>query len=284
MADSAIRGSSTFSVARQVANWAREVDPSVSFTEDDVLPLCVGPMRKVLSFSMKNFRSTEDIARASKAIQRIKHTLMTEGIRKTEEEKTEIRAKICESLDRQKSMSATLNEAIQCLRQAESRIYDLHEDFDGLETRERIILELSSTRRKELHLWNRTINDLTDMSQIQTIEAMIMTMKNECVNVLRGSETGILHQDNVVQNKVNNEMSFRKGNLLHQQTESELNSTLISEYLAATRMAYSVSEKLKGGCIVPEEDEDIFKNSLALELAVVKKTLLKKFIIEVKLV
>ncbi len=67
---------STFNFARQVIIWLKNVDPNINCLEDDILPLCVGPMKKVLQFSMSNFRSKDDISksveRREKAIELLK--------------------------------------------------------------------------------------------------------------------------------------------------------------------------------------------------------------------
>ena len=282
MADSSTRGTSSFSVARQVADWARDVDPSVNFHEDDVLPLCVGPMRKILSFSMMNFRSTKEIIGARNVMQRIKKISMAEEKRQKEEYRGQIHIKIREYLEQQKLMKASLDDAIQKLQVAESRINNLHDDFDALVVRERIILELSSSHKKELNLWSQTIDNLTDESKIQAMEATVLGMRDECVKVLQLSTLGILDQEkHLLEDRIGTELSLRKGSGPLRQTDAELNSLLISEFIAATRASHSVSKVLEEKVDVPDENDEIFMNSLALELATAERTSLKKIIIEV---
>ena len=283
MIESSTRGtSSTFSVARQVANWVRDIDPSVNFNEDDILPLCVGPMRKVLYFSMMNFRSRKEIIGAENYMRRMMKISMDEEKRKNREYRSKIHIKIRGYLEQQKLIKISLNDVIQRLQVAESRIDNLHDDFDALGVREGIIMELSASRRKELYLWSQTIDDLNDTSQIQSMEATILAMRKECANVLQISSSGILDKEKLLaEDRIGSELSLPKGSGPLRQTDAELNSLLISEFIAATRASHIVSKMVEQKIVVPDENEEIFKNSLELDLAAAEKTSLKQIIIEV---
>lgn len=282
MSDPSTKGTSTFAVARQVVNWSREIDPTVHIQDDDVMPLCVGPMRKVLAFSMSNFRSKCDISFASKTLALANKISKSEERRKMKEERNQIQLEIRDALKKQKDVRRCLSDAIERLRKAESNLVNLRDDYDAFETRERVTLELSLTRNKELDVWARTIQEISDSSQIQTVEMMVLELKKECADVLRETnKDAVLLQTAALLEGVADELAIPTGTLLRKQTDTELHTSVISEYLAAARMSHQVVEKLKDKILVTDEAKDIFVNALALELATAEKSTLKKIIAEV---
>ena len=281
MADPSAKGASTFSVARNVVTWARGIDPSINVLEDDVMPLCIGPMRKVLTFSMLNFKKKSDINQASKAVELSNKILGLEEKRRMNKTRIEIRRRIRESLQQQRSARLSLSAAIDRGCAADSQMLNLRDDQDAYKTRERVVQELHSTRIKELEMWARTIHEITDFSQIQTVEDIIVDLKKKCLDVLISTNKDALQQQTApVPPQIISSPEVTAPQL-RKQTDSELHTSVIDEYLAAARMSFSVTEKLKDKIIVNEENKDIFINALALELAGAERSSLKKIIAEV---
>lgn len=70
--------------------------------------------------------------------------------------------------------------------------------------------------------------------------------------------------------------------LLRKQTDSEVYTSILNEYMTAAKMSHSVTTKLKDKRSVPEENKEVFKNALAVELAVMEKKCLKGIVSEVE--
>lgn len=288
--------SSTFDVARQVISWVNNVDPSMHFLEDDIMPLCVGPMKKILAHSMANFRNKNDISLTVKRRENKSNLLKLLERKRINKEKEILSQSTYDSLKIQRSLRISLNESIQQMRLAEGKKTSMHDEYDAYETRERIILDVDLNRNKELDLWTRTIQEINDVSQIQTVEAMILNLKKNCVDVLSSSSKSVRpnkgNQDterNIFpvgddtdsdKGKIYSD-AISKGHTFHKQSDEELHKSVVTEYLAAARMSHSISAKLSERIIVPEENKEIFKNALAVELAYTEKSCLKKIISEV---
>lgn len=141
MTDNIWKDNSTFEISKKVINWIETIDSDTGIEKDDVLPLCTGPMKKLLAFSVNNFRSAEDISYAlkNKHDQNLKLKMKEKEIRN--KEKKMIYKNINESLDEQRSLRNSLNESIQGLRLMEGQLINLRDDHDAYETRERVAHE-----------------------------------------------------------------------------------------------------------------------------------------------
>jgi hypothetical protein len=289
---------STFNFARQVISWLNTVDPSINCLEDDIMPLCVGPMKKILQFSMSNFRSKDDISQSVKKREKAIKLLKSREQKRIDKEKEIISQRTYDSLRTQRDLRISLNHSILQMRLAEGKKTSKHDDHDAHETREKLIKDTDLNRNKELDLWTRTIEEINDVSQIQTVESMITDLKKGCIEALSSSSKSFipLKQDHITEKNVfsvgddtisekgkasSDVGTTSKGTTFHKQSDEELHKSVVSEYLAAARMSHSIKTKMSEKITVPEENKEVFKNALAVELAYTEKSCLKKIVSEV---
>lgn len=289
---------STFNFARQVISWLNAVDPSINCLEDDIMPLCVGPMKKVLQFSMSNFRSKEEISQTTKRREKAIKFLRSREQKRIDKEKVIISQRTYDSLRKQRDLRISLNYSILQMRLAERKKTSKHDDHDAHETREKLIKDMNLNRNKELDLWTRTIEEINDVSQIQTVESMIADLKKGCLEALSSSSKSFIlaKQDNLAgknvfsvrddthsdKGKTSSDVgTTSKGTTFRKQSDEELHRSVVSEYLATARMSHSITTKMNERITVPEENKEVFKNALAVELAFTEKSCLKKIISEV---
>jgi hypothetical protein len=237
---------STFNFARQVIIWLKNVDPNINCLEDDILPLCVGPMKKVLQFSMSNFRSKDDISKSVERREKAIELLKSREKKRINKEKRVISQSSCETLKIQRDLRISLNNSILQMRLAEGKKTSKHDDHDAYETREKLILDVDLNRNKELDLWTRTIEEINDLSQIQTVESMINDLKKGCKEALSSSSKIItpMKQNNIMEKnifpvgddthtekrKISDTIS--KGTTFRKQSDEELHRSVVSEYLS----------------------------------------------------
>jgi hypothetical protein len=255
-------------------------------------------MKKVLQFSMRNFRSKDDISKSVERREKAIELLKSREQKRINKEKRVISQSTCEILKIQRDLRTSLNNSILQMRLAEGKKTSKHDDHDAYETREKLILDVDLNRNKELDLWTRTIEEINDVSQIQTVESMINDLKKGCEEALSSSSKNItpMKQNNIMEKSIfpvgddthtekgkTTSDTTSKGTTFRKQSDEELHRSVVSEYLSTARMSHSIGTKLSEKIIVAEENKEVFKNALAVELAFTEKSCLKKIISEVML-
>ena len=279
-----ITGRSTFAVARQVVEWATDIEPTLCIQEDDVLPLCVGPMRKVLTFSKSNFRNSIDVKSAVANLKASAEKLVAAEREKKNYEVRSIRLEIRRSQEIEKEIRIDLLRAVNQLQFAEAKGDRTHRNHDALNTGLKIHDEINLQRDNEIHAWTRILDVCRDLSKSESTALVIGELRNRSANALTSLEIDNSDQLSTLKlqsAQTTDRYSASSGRTLNQQTNADLHSAIIADYAAAARISHSAAEKFKDRIIFDVEDDVFFKNALALELASAEKSALKRCISEV---
>lgn len=278
------RGSSTFAVARQIIDWATDVEPTLCIQEDDILPLCVGPIRKVLNFSKSNFRNQIDVTSAAKNLEASNESLKAAERDRKNYERTSIRLEIRRSLETEIEIRIDMLNAIKELQFAEARSDRALRDHDALITGWKIHEEIRLQRNNEIHTWTRLLDICRELSKIERTVLTIGSLRCRSTDALTSLKIDNSDQHSTLKlEKVptTDRYSASFGRTMNQQTNAELHRAIIADYAAAVRLSHMAAEKHKDRIIFDVEDDVFFRNALALELASAEKSSLKRCISEV---
>jgi hypothetical protein len=279
------RGSSTFAVARQVIEWATDIEPTLCIQEDDVLPLCVGPMRKVLNFSESIFRNSIDVKNAVTNLGASNEKLIAAERKKKNNEMKSIRLKIRRSQETEKKIRIDLISAISQLLYAEAKNDRILLDRDALNTGWKIHEEINLKRSNEVCSWTRMLDICRDLSKIESTSLTIGELRNRSANALTSSKTDSSEQLSTLKlqnvQTTTDRYSASLERTPNRQTNADLHCAIIADYAAAARVSHFAAEKYKDRIIFDVEDDVLFRNALSLELASAEKSALKRCISQV---
>jgi hypothetical protein len=278
------KGSSTFAVARQVIEWATDVEPTLCIQEDDVLPLCVGPMRKVLTFSKSNFRNSIDVKNAVTNLGASNEKSIAAERKKKNNEIRSIRLEIRRSLETEKEIRIDLLSAMSQLQYAEAENDRMLRDHDALNTGWKIHEEINLKRNNEIHSWTRNLDVCRDLSKIESVALTIGGLRIRSANALTSSK--IDSSDQLSTLKLQNMRTTDRNSAslertANQQTNAELHRAIIADYADAARVSHFAAEKYQDRIIFDVEEDVFFRNAVSLELASAEKSALKRCISEV---
>lgn len=282
-----IRGSSAVEIARQVRDWATDIEPTYQVQDDDVLPLCLGPMRKVLTFSMSHFRNSSDVKSAAATFNVSIEKMKAVKRNKRMSEIRLIRSKIRISLNKEKVTRATLLNIIGQLQLSQIENDKKLRDCDGLTTGLKIRHEFYIKRYKEIRSWTQILEKCRELDRNERSASLVDELRSRSTNALVSSSIDtydevstqiIMRVETTARNLASSAQKFTESN---RRTHATVHSAIIADYTAAARLSHLATERYQDRIIFDVEDDAFFKNALALELATAEKSATKRCISEV---
>jgi hypothetical protein len=273
---------STFDTARQFVSWAREIDGRQPPSNDEVLPLCAGPLKKLIGICQTSLRPADSIQSAVKAREsKIRRSQISDSS-KLNGAKLEAEKLLGDATERQNHLNEKIGALLAEIRERESAECRQRDDHEAYSLQKSVVREIFSTRKKELDHWSRVTREVQDVSAVPALENGIDAVKSSCRSALAAVDSSV--RAPAISTASDGTLDEESSPASVRHSEADLQALVVSEYLAANKLVHAMKTRGKEKNFVgADEDKDVFRNSLMLELAMAERASLRQTVAELEM-